>query len=74
MPHYVAVAQDGVINVHASGTGIGSDYATLCGMDGDDPSIGQRPAALQVGAKIDCQQCIDIIRAAKKYRERDFAV
>jgi hypothetical protein len=68
---YIAVEQDGVVEVHASGV-IG-DYATLCGMDGDDLSVGQRPAPLQIGARINCQHCILIIRTAKKYRERDFA-
>ena len=68
---YVAVEQDGMVEVHASGV-IG-DYATLCGMDGDDLSVGQRPAPIQIGARINCPYCIPIIRAAKKYRERDFA-
>jgi hypothetical protein len=73
MSRYVAIEQDGIVSVHASGEGIGSDYASLCGMDGDDSVVGQRPAPLIVGARIDCPQCKMIIMAAKRYRSRDFA-
>jgi hypothetical protein len=70
MARYVAIEQDGVINVHASG--VHSDYATICGMDGDDETVGQRPAPLQIGARINCPHCRSIIMAAKAYRNRDF--
>jgi hypothetical protein len=67
---YVAIEQDGKINVHAEG--IVSNYATLCGMDGDDSKVGQRAAPLDIGARIDCPHCIALIREAKTYREKDF--
>lgn len=73
MSKFIAIESDGVYQVHASGEGAGFPYATLCGLDGDDSRAGQKPAALIIGAKIDCPQCRGIIRAAKTFRPRDFA-
>lgn len=73
MSGYIAIECDGVVQVHASADGTGLPYASFCGLDGDDSHAGQRPAALLIGAKIDCMQCRNLIKAAKKYRPRDFA-
>lgn len=70
MARYVAVEQDGKVQVHMEGL---SNYATLCGMDGDDPSVGQRPAEVDIGRRIDCPHCRDIFNQCKAYRRRDFA-
>lgn len=72
MSKYVAVEQDGVVQVHASGNDLPGDWATLCGMDGDDSRVGQKPAALIIGARINCPQCRGIVMAAKKFRPSDF--
>lgn len=69
---FVAIEHDGEIGIHALPHGADGGYATLCGMDGDDPGCGQRPAELPMGAKIDCGQCKSIIRMARKYSEKDF--
>jgi len=69
MSKYVSIECDGVVQVHAVGLG---NYATLCGLDGDDDGSGQRPANLLIGARINCPDCRAIIEAAKKYRARDF--
>jgi hypothetical protein len=69
---YVAVSQDGEIEIHAAPCAAG-DYATLCGMDGEDDSVGQEPAPLPRGARIDCAHCIDTIRHSRTFRESDFA-
>lgn len=72
MPGYVAIECSGHVEVHAE-AGNGSTYASLCGLDDHDPSVGLRRALLPVGARIDCPDCIAIIRQAKKYRSRDIA-
>ena len=73
---FVAVEQDGVVEIHASGADASGDYATLCGVDGNDDGAGvnQRPADLPPGAKINCPQCKQLILAARKFSRRDFAI
>jgi hypothetical protein len=69
---YIAFEQDGKTEVHA--VGVCGNYATLCAIDGNDSTVGQKPAPLQIGARINCPQCRGIILAAKDYRPgRDFA-
>jgi hypothetical protein len=68
---YVAVEVEGEVFVHAhDATG---NYATLCGLDGDDPRAGQRPAQVPLGAKISCHTCQKIIVMSRKYTKKDFA-
>lgn len=67
---YVAIESDGVVEVHAEGD---ANYATLCGLDGDDPVVGQRGAPLDIGARINCPHCIGAIRYARQFTEKDFA-
>ncbi len=56
----VGVEVDGVVEWHIPGVG-GADYATLCGLDGDDPAIGQTGIVQAPrGTKIDCQECKSI--------------
>jgi hypothetical protein len=62
---YIAIECDGEVEVHANS--IWGNYATLC-----DGFVGQCPAALDIGARIDCDACIAIIRFAKQFREKDF--
>jgi hypothetical protein len=69
---YVAIQQDGKTEVHAKN--VNENYATLCGMDGNDSKVGQRTVPLDIGARIDCPHCIAIIRHAKGYREKDFDI
>lgn len=68
---YIAIEVDGKVEVHAAGHPTGN-YDTLCGMEADDPGINHRPAGVIIGARINCADCIQIIRDAKKYCERDF--
>jgi hypothetical protein len=67
---YVAIEQDGKIEVHAEG--VNGNYATLCGMDGNDSKVGQKTTAVGIGWRINCPYCIGLIREAKTYREKDF--
>lgn len=56
--------------------GVVHDYATLCGMDGDDSVVGQHGhIEPKRGQKITCGQCLTIFRRFKELRllERDFA-
>jgi len=76
MDKYVAVfcaedGDEGEVRIHlpdASGC-----YATLCGLDGNDPAVGQRLVDLPNGAKVNCQQCKAIWAVAKKYKASDFS-
>ena len=64
---YIQIQQDGIIESHI--TGAVSDYATLCGLDGDDPTIAQ----VTVGSsdRVNCQQCINIWLVAHTVPRRD---
>jgi hypothetical protein len=65
----VAISVDGVVEVHASG----STYASMCGIDGDDPGTNQAPAALPPNARITCPDCHQLWLAWREFRASDFA-
>ena len=69
MPRFVGVQIDGVITTHLPNWN--QSYATLCGLDGDDPRSGQNPAA--PGNKADCIDCRAIFDLCRKFRMTDFA-
>lgn len=72
-PSYlVAIEQDGETDVHAIGCD-GSDYASLCGMDGTDEAVGQRIVSLGRRRRITCQHCIAIIEHAWSYERKDIS-
>lgn len=52
---YIAIICDGSRQIHASADPTGN-YATLCGLDGNDPSdlVRQSAGPLKRGEKIDC--------------------
>lgn len=68
----VAVRLDGIVTVHMFG-GL-ADYYTLCGLDGNDPAIGQEPADVPMNgrARIDCPSCRAIWDIARSYSRKDF--
>lgn len=53
----VTVRQDEAVQVHLPGFG---EYATLCGLDGEDEEIGQETVATARGAVVDCPDCTRI--------------
>ena len=68
---FVRVIVDGEVKVHAvDPTG---NYATLCGLDGDDnhPACMQKVIRHLERGKIDCSACRVILRHAWKYSEKD---
>ena len=72
----VGVMIDGVVEWHAPPAGK-MDYATLCGIDPDDPKIGHEGYVdAPGGQKITCRQCNAIWRdvIALKLRGSDFDV
>lgn len=69
MKDKAAVVVSGVRQVHIGGNGI---YATLCGLDGDDPTCEQAMATVQDDEKIDCSVCLDIWQVCRGYTRRDF--
>lgn len=65
---------DGKLTTHMGSAD--GDYATLCGLDGDDQNwhVNQIPVETPIGAKINCVQCWDIFNTARKYKYSDFDV
>lgn len=51
----------------------GSPYLTLCGLDGDDPEVGQYPAPEYTG-KVTCRQCLAMWRVCTTFKLKDFDV
>ena len=48
---------------------VGADYLTLCGMDGDDPVVGQ--STLEPSDKVTCPHCISIWLHCRTVPRRD---
>jgi len=69
----VAITCNGRTEVHASGLECGGDYVALCGLAGNDPPE-QVTVALPPGAKIDCDQCMQLWEAWLQYGAGDFAM
>lgn len=72
MSKFVAVEVEGVVEIHlpdASG-----NYATLCGLDGDDSHTGVQQALAKVpkGATVNCDACWNIFKVCRDYTARDF--
>jgi len=72
MSRFVAVLIDGELTIHLPD--VSGNYATLCGVDGDDPdyTVNQIPARVPRGAKVNCSFCRKIFELAKSYSENDF--
>jgi len=73
MSKYVAILTGGVVKVHLPHTN--GNYATLCGMDGDDPDpvVDQETVSVPKDAKVDCDDCIAIWSVCRQFTARDFA-
>lgn len=54
--YLIKVSEGENIFVHIRNIG-GSDHVTMCGLDGDDPSIGLKTYELKRGDKMDCGMC-----------------
>lgn len=68
MSRFVAVEIDGQVGVHMPHeTG---NYATFCGLDGDD--YEQKPAKALKNARVDCPHCLAKWRWATEFRASDF--
>lgn len=63
---YSAIETDGVVEIHA--TDVTGNYASLCGLDGNDPAVGQMVVVLPNKPVITCKSCLAIIKHAKGYR------
>lgn len=61
-------SEDGKTTWHVVGVG-GGDYATLCGMDGNDSVVGQYgTVGSSRGQKVDCCECKEIWLAIRLLR------
>lgn len=67
----VAILSGGVTSIHFPHKN--GNYATLCGMDGDDPdkTVDQMEIELPKNARVDCEDCIALFDVCKKYKESD---
>jgi len=45
----------------------------LCGLDGDDPTVGQESVKLPLRTAITCKTCYAIYRLARQLRKSDFS-
>jgi hypothetical protein len=67
----VSTIIEGEYLVHMAG-GV-SDYDTSCGLDMNDPAIGQTSDNIsETRDKINCPACIRIWLSAREYRKSDF--
>lgn len=73
MPEHrkVTVEVEGLTFTHI-GESVG-DFATLCGLDGDDPGVLQRTVPTPNGAKVNCAHCWGIWNICRDWRASDFA-
>lgn len=74
MATMIIIEERGKCQIHA--TSYNQNYATLCGLDGDDddPAVAQITIGIApTGSKINCRECIDIIIHASTYKAgKDF--
>lgn len=66
---FVGILSGDTLEVHA-GSHDGT-YATLCGLDGDDPHPDVRQSVVKLSKRereITCRSCQSIIETAKKYK------
>jgi hypothetical protein len=68
---FVAVKSDDVTEIHLPP--VNGNYATLCGLDGNDAEVGQFPVPVPVGAKVTCQECHALWLLVSTYKPSDFA-
>ena len=63
----VAIRTEGRLTIHFPHTT--GNYATLCGMDGDDPSaeVDQAEVEIPKNAKVNCKDCIAIFDLTHEY-------
>lgn len=66
----ITVECDGETLVHLPG--VMSDYATMCGLDGDDPTENMYTRNTKRGAKVTCEQCKQIWLKCKEFRASVF--
>lgn len=69
----IAVSRYGEVEVHFKDrTG---NYATLCGMDGNDNSnlVGQETVELPHGAKVNCDECARLFYYVRSLSASDIA-
>lgn len=61
----VTIEIEGKPDVHLPG--VNGNYATLCGLDGDDPdaAVQQRTVPTKADARVNCETCRDIWRFCK---------
>ena len=73
MNKYAAVEEEDGVRIHMPPHD--GNYATLCGLDGNDwdEAANQRPAKVSLGANINCEDCKAIWQHVQKYKTGDFA-
>jgi hypothetical protein len=67
---FVGIVVNGVLETHLPPAS--QNYATLCGMDGDDNDPGVDQHHAEPGAKVDCIHCRAIFDRCSQFRTSDF--
>lgn len=69
MSALITINCQGDIRVHLPGTG---NYATVCGLDGDD--VDQETLPTRRGARVDCDECREFWNHCRSFKPRHFEV
>jgi hypothetical protein len=60
-----------ITDTHINGLEVGGNWITLCGLDGDDPGLGQ--SIVESGPeKITCKSCYEVWIACRAIKPSDF--
>jgi len=70
MKRRIKIKDDGETQTHIASTIAG--YVTLCGLDGDDPEIGQFTVGYPSRGKINCLHCKQIAEEGRQWDASDF--
>jgi len=73
MKNKISISIHGEITTHIAADNC-SNYATLCGLDGDDihPTVNQK--IVDSRNKIDCSACYEIWKQCLSYTPKDFSI
>jgi hypothetical protein len=71
---YIAISESGKITIHLPD--VSGNYATLCGMDGNDNhrQVQQTTVPVPRGAKVNCRNCFAIWELSRRYSRIEFEI
>lgn len=69
MKRFVKISSNGEVLSHFPDTT--GNYASLCGMDGDDNHVGVEQFIVGFSDKVNCPSCVAIFDVVRRYSEKD---